>query len=94
MMTAAVDHLCTAQEYLAATRLQDAQTERIRLLLHEAEQRLLTATQEAPGRYVVRDPNAPGVCQLTSVDACTCPRYGVWHRCEHLALIRNLEGLI
>jgi len=94
MITTAVDHLRTAQEHLAAIRLQDAQVERMRLLAHEAEQRLLTTQLEAPGQYAVRDPQQPGIVQLSTVFTCTCPSFGIWRRCEHQALVRKAEGLI
>ena len=75
-------------------RLHEERTERLRLLAHEAEVNGLTAEQEAPGRYVVRDPRVVGVCQLVTPFSCTCPGYGIFRRCEHLALVRKLEGLI
>jgi len=90
----AVTHIRCARDELIATRLQDEQRERISALLREAEQRLLTAQQEAQGRYVVRDPAQPGVCQLTTADCCTCPGFEIWRRCEHVALVRKAEGLI
>jgi len=49
-ITFAIGHLRSAQDMLAAMRLQNGQEERLLLLVHEAEQRLLTVQQEVLGR--------------------------------------------
>lgn len=77
-----------------AQRLQEERSERLRLLARLAEERGLTAQLEAPGQYVLRDPQQPGVCQLATPFTCTCSGYGIWRRCEHVALVRKAEGLI
>jgi len=48
--------------------------------------------QEAPGQYVARQPDRPGECELVSWNTCTCHRYRVWRRCEHVALVRAIES--
>ncbi len=47
--------------------------------------------QEAPGQYVARQPDRPGECELVGWNTCTCHRYRVWRRCEHVALVRAIE---
>lgn len=54
LITFALGHLRSAQDMLADMRLQEAQEERLRLVLHEVEERLLTAKQEALVRKAER----------------------------------------
>ena len=75
----------------SAERLREERKDRQRLLLRLAEERGLTADAEGPGRYQVRDPQQPGLVQLTTAFSCTCPSWVIWRRCEHVALIRSIE---
>ncbi len=43
------------------------------------------------GEYIARQPDRPGECELVGWNTCTCHRYGVWRRCEHVALVRSIE---
>ncbi len=43
------------------------------------------------GEYIARQPDRPGECELVTWNTCTCHRYRVWHRCEHVALVRRLH---
>ncbi len=43
------------------------------------------------GEYIARQPDRPGECELVTWNDCTCHRYRVWHRCEHVALVRRLH---
>ncbi len=45
---------------------------------------------EAPGSFVARRHGVTGCCDLVSYVCCTCRRYQVWHRCEHVALVRRI----
>ena len=46
--------------------------------------------EEAPGSFVARRHGVTGCCDLVSYVSCTCRRYRVWHRCEHVALVRRI----
>lgn len=47
---------------------------------------------EASGsEYIARQPDRPGECELVTWNTCTCHRYRVWRRCEHVALVRRLH---
>ncbi len=43
------------------------------------------------GEYIARQPDRPGECELVCWNTCTCHRYRVWRRCEHIALVRAIE---
>ncbi len=43
------------------------------------------------GEYIARQPDRPGECELVGWNTCTCHRYRVWRRCEHVALVRAIE---
>jgi hypothetical protein len=43
------------------------------------------------GEYIARQPDRPGECELVTWNTCTCHRYRVWRRCEHVALVRQLR---
>ncbi|MGI8486280.1 MAG: twin-arginine translocation signal domain-containing protein [Thermomicrobiales bacterium] len=46
--------------------------------------------ESSGGEYIARQPDRPGECELVTWNKCTCHRYSVWHRCEHVALVRSL----
>lgn len=45
--------------------------------------------EETPRQFVARRHDAVGCCDLVSYSSCTCRRYQVWQRCEHVALARR-----
>lgn len=46
--------------------------------------------EESPRSFVARRADRPGECEIVTARACTCRRYRVWHRCEHVALVRRI----
>ena len=46
---------------------------------------------EGNGQYIARQPDRPGECELVEAHDCTCRRFRVWRRCEHTAMVRELE---
>lgn len=60
-------------------------------LVRHANRAGVELEHEAPGQYVARQPDRPGECELVTWNTCTCHRYRVWHRCEHVALVRRLH---
>lgn len=74
--------------------VRDARREQMHLMALDAVKRGLTLEPDITfGAFVVRDPAQLHVCQITSPFSCTCLRYEVWRRCEHVALVRERLGL-
>ena len=46
--------------------------------------------EEAPKSFLARQADRPGECEIVTARTCTCRRYRVWHRCEHVELVRRI----
>ncbi len=76
----------------------EALSDRISAAHQEIQERLVRHANRASvwleasgGEYIARQPDRPGECELVRWNTCTCHRYRVWRRCEHVALVRSIE---
>ncbi len=46
--------------------------------------------EETPRQFLARPADRPGECEIVTARTCTCRRYRVWHRCEHVELVRRI----
>jgi hypothetical protein len=74
----------------------EALSDRIHAEHQEIQERLLRHANRAGvwleasgGEHIARQPDRPGECELVTWNTCTCHRYRVWRRCEHVALARR-----
>jgi len=82
------DHL-TSFEALSDRLFAESLEMQDRLVKHAIETGVWLEA-EAPGSFVARQTDRPGACEIVTARACTCRRYRVWHRCEHVALVRRI----
>ncbi len=77
-------------------RISVAAEDRFRRLLAEAEAAGMQAEPDYvhEDRCIVWTPGERGFCQLVSIGGCTCPRFRVWQRCPHHALVLHRLGIV
>lgn len=70
-------------------RIAEHEAEQQRQLLREADVMGLRLEPDYVhgDKYIVWAPGIQGFCDLVSVDECTCPRFRLWGRCPHHALV-------
>jgi hypothetical protein len=48
---------------------------------------------DAPGGYIVRDPDLESPLEyVNAARQCTCPMFGRWGRCGHVAIVQLRHG--
>ena len=68
-------------------RMQDEHRETTERLARIARANGVELEQEDGRKFVARQPDRPGECEIVTPYSCTCRRFRVWHSCEHVALV-------